>query len=153
MSVVVMVNTPLGWKSRLIPEHILEIAMAAHNFLQIFVIQYKQDIYRCCLTNFWRKSDQNWWGLRGIFGPWMVAEKKFLFFQEKRSEMWCEAAVWPCNKCCLSHSMHTRQLWSLIMDVNNKNTMLDVKRPQRVCGPTTRQCWGSKICSLIAVTQ
>ena len=31
--------------------------------------------------------------------------------------------------------------------------MLDMKRSQRVCGMTTRQCFASKICSLIAVTQ
>ena len=44
----------------------------------------------------------------------------FLFFWEKRSEMWREAAVWMCDKHCLSHSMHTCQLWSSIMDDNNE---------------------------------
>ena len=63
VSAVVMVDTASWWKSGLISQHILEITMATHNFLQIFVIW----IYWYCLTNFWRKSDQNWWSLRGIF--------------------------------------------------------------------------------------
>ena len=34
----------------------------------------------------------------------------FLFFREKRSEMWREAAVWLCDKCCLSHSIDRKSV-------------------------------------------
>ena len=65
MSKVIPVPQYPGWPQILInPLYFCAVSpllytLRQHIQTQIFVIQYKQDIYRYCLTNFLRKLDQN----------------------------------------------------------------------------------------------
>ena len=101
-------------------------------------------------------TSRSWSSLQNI--PWMYRQGYFL-------HLWQFTIVSPKEIPLILLTYYPPLMMELMLNIvvswwqniwggqRKTEPMLDVKRSQRVCGTTTRQCWASKICSLIVVTQ